>query len=181
MKKISKEFCKVDALTLAPQLLGKIVRLGECSGRIVETEAYMEDKASHARSATPRSRVMRETYGCWYVYFTYGMHHCVNVTAGTTPGGVLIRALEPLTGIETMQKRRGKGKGLASGPAKLTQALGITTQLNGSSLHDPLELLDDGVVVDAKDVVETTRIGIKQDVELPWRFYIRGNESVSVK
>lgn len=177
---LSRSWFKKEAVALAPRLLGKTLRFKGCAGTIVETEAYTDDPASHARTLTSRSRVMHETYGHWYVYFTYGMHYCVNVTAGTGPGGILIRAVEPIEGIPLMRRRRGVSelRNLANGPAKLTQAFGITKAQNG------LPLGGDFVIEDAADlpdgaIARGTRIGIRHARELPWRFWVAGSPFVS--
>jgi DNA-3-methyladenine glycosylase len=169
-----------NAVALAPRLLGKTIRLGECAGTIVEVEAYTDDPASHARTFTPRSRVMHETYGHWYVYFTYGMHHCVNVTAGETPGGILIRAVEPTDGIALMQERRGTDdiRKLTNGPGKLTQAFGITRALNGTPVGGEF-VIEDAPELPVSGIATGPRIGITQGLDLPWRFWISGNPFVS--
>ena len=154
-------------------------------GRIVETEAYdQHDAASHSyRGRTPRTDVMFGPAGHLYVYFTYGMHYCCNIVCGPTGEGaaVLIRALEPLEGHASMGiRRRGMtGKQLTNGPAKLCQALGIDQRLNNHDLHrPPLELIIQPAMSE-KQIVVTTRIGISQSVEMPRRYYIRGNNYVS--
>ena len=138
MRPLPRSFFAGDAVELAPKLLGKIVRLGSCTGIIVETEAYTIDGASHAAKGGERGRLMRETHGHWYVYFTYGMHWCANVTTneGGT-GAVLIRAVEPLEGIAEMQKRRARSgradlplRALANGPAKFCQTVGLNGKKN---------------------------------------------------
>jgi DNA-3-methyladenine glycosylase len=165
--------------------------LGRLSGRIVETEAYVtpDDGACHAyRGQTPRNRVMFGPPGHAYVYFTYGMHYMLNVV--TEPVGiaaaVLIRALEPLDGMEIMAEWRGLGStsatiaNLTNGPGRLCQALGIDLGLNGVALTAP-PLYIDPSRGEALPVVQTTRIGITRSVELPYRFYLRGSRHVSVR
>ncbi len=163
----------------APRLLGcKLVRRvdgRQLSGRIVETEAYSQDDvASHSyRGQTPRTKVMFGPAGHLYVYFTYGMHYCCNVVTGPDGHGsaVLIRALEPLAGLDRGTK--------TDGPAKLCKALGINKDLNGHDLHqEPLKLLLEPPLPQT-DIVQTTRIGISRGQGAPWRFYIRGNSYVS--
>jgi len=165
---------------LERELDGTVVRC-----RIVETEAYDQtDAASHSyKGRTPRTDVMFGPAGYLYVYFTYGMHYCCNVVVGSEGEGaaVLIRAVEPLEGEEALQRRRpGKtGKELTNGPAKTCQALGIDRQMNGHDLRQrPLRLV---IVPPLKeeDVVVTPRIGIKQAVDVPWRFYSKDNPYVS--
>lgn len=117
-----------------------------------------------------------------YVYFTYGMHYCCNVVVGKEGFGaaVLIRALEPLEGIDSMEDRRQRlGIELTNGPAKLCQALGIDKAMNGHDLHnEPLRLIPQPPL-SHQDIVQTTRIGISKGMEMPWRFFIADNEWVS--
>lgn len=170
-----------DAVIVARDLLGKTIRYGECAGIIVETEAYTDDAASHGRVRTARSRLMHETYGRWYVYFTYGMHYCANVTTNEgSVGAVLIRAVEPTDGIALMQERRGRADlhALTNGPAKLCKAFGITTEENG------LPVGGDFAIYDAPPLPEEAvacgpRIGIRNDTHLPWRFWVTENPFVS--
>jgi DNA-3-methyladenine glycosylase len=128
---------------------------------------------------------MFEAGGRLYVYFTYGMHYCLNIVVGKKGVGeaVLIRAAEPIEGIEIMQANRGITdiKNLSSGPGKLAQALGIKdTSLSGKILNKSSILLEaPRVQVNAKNIVVAPRVGIKKAVELPWRFYIRNNQFVS--
>jgi DNA-3-methyladenine glycosylase len=172
-----------DAVELAPKLLGKIVRYRDCMGIIVETEAYTNDSASHGKVLTPRSQIMHDTYGHWYVYFTYGMHFCANVTTNKDGvGAVLIRAVEPLEGIEKMEARRNTFdvRNLASGPAKFCKAFGITKAENGLPIAESFVIYD-APDVPTKQIGTSSRIGIRQGTELPWRFYIKGSKFVSRK
>jgi DNA-3-methyladenine glycosylase len=175
------------AEVVAPRLLGcHLVRqLGnrQLVGRIVEVEAYDQfDAASHSyRGQTPRTAVMFGPAGFFYVYFTYGMHYCCNVVTGQVGEGsaVLIRALEPLQGQDIMAENRGGRPDLANGPAKLCQALRINKQLNGHDLRAaPLQLQIQPALPQTA-IIQTTRIGISQAKDVPWRFYIAGNSSVS--
>jgi DNA-3-methyladenine glycosylase len=177
------------ASEVAPRLLGcNLVReLGgrKLIGKIVETEAYdMQDAASHSyRGETERTRVMFGPAGHLYVYFTYGMHYCCNVVVGTTGHGaaVLIRAIEPQEGEETMiTNRRGiSGEQVSNGPAKLCYALGVDKTLNGHDLRvPPLQLIVNDPLPQEM-IIQTTRIGISEAKEVPWRFYIKGNKYVS--
>lgn len=178
---LPQEWFARDAVTVARDLLGKTMRYKECSGIIVETEAYALDEASHGRTRTKRSQLMRETYGYWYVYFTYGMHHCVNVTADAdSVGAVLIRAVEPLEGIPLMQERRKVEdlRKLCSGPGKLCQAFGISTAENGLPVAGDFAIHDAPPIPDA-DVLAGPRIGIRHDTELPWRFSVKGSPYLS--
>lgn len=152
--------------------------------RIVETEAYDQtDAASHSYNGrTERVDVMFGSAGHLYVYFTYGMHHCCNVVVGPEGfgAGVLIRAVEPLTGVETMERRRKKqGIEMTNGPAKLCQALGIDRRLSGHDLaREPIQL-ELRPAYDEKDVTATTRVGISKAVDAPWRFYETASRFVS--
>jgi len=177
-----------SAEEVAPRLLGcHLVR--ELDGRkavvrIVETEAYdQSDAASHSyKGRTPRTDVMYGPAGHLYVYFTYGMHYCCNVVTGVEGEGaaVLIRAVEPIDGTELLEARRGRtGVDATNGPAKLCQALDITKVMNGHDLtQSPLRLQLQPPVKSA-DIVQTTRIGITQAKDVPWRFYLTGNPYVS--
>jgi DNA-3-methyladenine glycosylase len=155
------------------------------AGRIVETEAYDQaDAASHSyKGQTPRTDVMFGPPGHLYVYFTYGMHYCCNVVTGPVGYGsaVLIRAVEPLEGLDAMQLRRSGRSGLelTNGPAKVCQAFDIDKRWNGHDLRQPPLQLVPGEPIAAADIVQTTRIGIRQAQDVPWRFYIKDNEYVS--
>lgn len=152
--------------------------------KIVETEAYDQtDAASHSyKGQTARTEVMFGPAGTLYVYFTYGMHYCCNVVVGEAGYGaaVLIRAVEPLENESLMAQNRRDltGKNISNGPAKLCQALKINKTLNGHDLtQTPLQLtLNDPVPLD--QVVQTTRIGISQAKDVPWRFYLKNNPYV---
>lgn len=184
-------FDELDGLAweVAPRLLGStLVRMHNgtrIAGRIVETEAYDEtDAASHSyKGRTPRTDVMFGPSGFLYVYFTYGMHYCCNVVVGDTGHGaaVLIRALEPVEGIDEMvRNRRGKnGVELTNGPAKVCQALMISKAQNGADLRDGDVRLELAPPLEPGRIVQTTRIGITQAANVPWRFYIKGNPYVS--
>lgn len=176
-----------DSLTGARSLLGwKLVHDapgGMTSGYIVETESYdMHDPASHAYGGLrPRNAAMFEAAGTVYVYFTYGMHYCMNIVTGEKGHGqgVLIRALEPLEGIELMRQRRGitDRQQLTNGPAKLTQAMGVGLEHGGKQLGTGALRLESGIAV--HEIVQTTRVGISKAVDQPWRFYIAHNAYVS--
>ncbi len=181
MHALPKEWFARDAVTIAPLLLGKTLRYKGCAGTIVEVEAYTDDAASHGRTLTARSRLMHETYGHVYVYFTYGMHYCMNVTAGKKAvGAVLIRAVEPTEGIADMKRRRGMTdvRKLTNGPAKLTQAFGITLTENGKPLGGDFTI-EDAPALPQKDISSGPRIGIRQAAQLPWRFWITNNPYIS--
>ncbi len=196
---LTRTFYERDALTVAKELLGKLflseTAEGTTIGRIVETEAYKgpEDKASHAygNRRTERTETQFGPKGHAYIYLIYGMYYCFNVTTGNTenkPEAVLLRALEPVEGIDLMKQRRPVAKGvlvnLANGPSRLCMAMGITKKLNGHDVTLPPLNIDDGESVPAKDIVHTTRIGVDYADEWkhqPWRFYIKNNVYVSVK
>ena len=171
---------------VARDLIGCVVRHGETAGRIVETESYhMEEPACHAfAGVTERTRTLYGEPGHAYVYFSYGIHSLLNAVAEPEGVGaaVLIRALEPVDGIEVMRARRGleRPEELCSGPGKLTQALDIGLSLNGSSLVDgPIELLTREPGARAPRVVTGERVGITKAVELPWRFCDADSRHVS--
>jgi DNA-3-methyladenine glycosylase len=165
---------------LERNLDGQLIKL-----KIVETEAYSEgDAASHSyKPKTKRTEVMFGEAGHLYVYFTYGMHYCANVVTGKQNEGeaVLIRAVEPLNNEDVLkQYRRGHtGFNLTNGPAKLCQAIDIDKRLNGHNLNqEPLKLLP-SEPISRDDIIQTTRIGISQNQDLPLRFYIKNNPYVS--
>lgn len=176
-----------DSVQVAPQLLGSLLiretPAGRLVGKIVETEAYHQrDAASHSyRGQTPRNGVMFGPAGFAYVYFTYGMHYCFNVVTGQLGEGsaVLIRALEPVEGIELMRVNRCGREDATDGPAKLCQAFNIDRQLNGHDLSQPPLQLELKPVLKATAIVQTTRIGISREQHQPWRFYMRDNPFVS--
>jgi len=186
-------FYNRPVLHVAKDLLGKILLRKQngkiLSGKIVETEAYHEtnDPSCHAhRGKTRRNAVMFGPPGHLYVYFTYGMHYCMNVVAEAEgiAAAVLIRALEPLSGIELMKSRRDekfKEKDLCNGPAKLCQAFAITTKENGISLLENKIWIADSELVSSKQIAVSPRIGISSGQELPWRFYLKDNHFVSGK
>ncbi len=171
---------------VARDLVGCVVRHGETAGRIVETESYhMEEPACHAYAGlTERTRTLFGDPGRAYVYRSYGVHALLNaVTEDEGVGAaVLIRALEPVDGIEVMRERRGvpRDEELCSGPGKLTQALGIWLSLNGTSLVDgPIEVLAREPGAREPRVVIGERIGITRAMELPWRFCDADSRHVS--
>lgn len=184
---LKRGFYAAPAGQVARALLGKVLVHGSTAGVIVETEAYLggDDLASHsARGITDRTRVIFGRPGHAYVYLIYGMYECLNIVAEPAgqPGCVLIRALEPLSGLALMQRRRPaarKPEELASGPGKLTQAMAITRVHNGADLtRGPLAVREPGAHR-GFDIAVTPRIGITQCADLPLRFFIRGNGFVS--
>jgi len=190
--RLGRAFYARDPVTLARDLLGRILFFdspaGLLAGRIVETEAYTgaADPASHAyRGATPRNAVMFGPAGYAYVYFTYGMHHCLNVVAERkgTAGAVLLRSLEALWGLGLMRGHgvQGGDERLCSGPGKIGKAFGLTLAQNGLDLtRGPLGIAA-GRQVDDRLVKVGTRIGISRAADLPYRFTIAGSPSVSVR
>lgn len=164
-----------------------VIAHGATSGIIVETEAYLgrDDLAAHsARGLTDRTRVIFGPPGHAYVYLIYGMYECLNVVAEPegVPGCVLIRALEPLSGVEIMRRRRPAAptpESLASGPGKLTRALGITRDLNGADVTRGPLLIRRRPGAPPPEIVTTTRVGITQCADWPLRFYIKGSPFVS--
>lgn len=181
---IRAAFFRRDPITCARELVGTELIWDKCVGKIVETEAYLaeNDEACHTFSRpSAREFVKRNKPGAAYIYFSYGAHWMLNVLVkGEADGFVLIRALEPLRGIELMRKRRGveDPRQLCSGPGKLTQALDITDR------HHEIDLCSDPrhcFVYGGKDanVVADARIGITRSAHHPWRFTERGSKFVS--
>lgn len=202
MKKLSRQFyLREDAVQIARELLGKILVVpaddGErVSGMIVECEAYMGqiDRAAHSYGGrrTARNEITYGAGGFAYVFFIYGMYYQLNVVTHTidTPHVVLVRALEPIDGIEIMRARRNvKGKtmpdkNLTSGPGKLTIAMGIDRGFNGEDLLGDRIWLEEGKKFANKDIAVGKRIGIDyagEDAEKPWRFWVKDNPFVSKK
>jgi DNA-3-methyladenine glycosylase len=194
---VPRAFYARDTRVVARELLGKILvarsrpelpwdapDAGVTAGRIVETEAYRgDDPASHsARGETPRSAIMFGEPGVAYVYFIYGMYEMLNFVteAPGFPGAVLVRALEPVLGLELMRRRRGARSDaeLARGPGKLCRALGIQLSHNGQSLRGPaLLLVDDGKPPGS--ISASPRVGISAGTESAWRYFITGHPCVS--
>jgi DNA-3-methyladenine glycosylase len=181
---LTREFYAHDSTQVARACLGKILVHGSTAGRIVEVEAYLgvDDAAAHASAGiTNRTKIIFGDPGHAYVYFIYGMYECLNFVAKDA-GCVLIRALEPLCGVPLMQRRRPAARrieALASGPGKLTLAMGITRKLNGIDLTgDRLQLRE----LAAEEEFETgvsPRIGISKCADWPLRFFIAGNRFLS--
>jgi DNA-3-methyladenine glycosylase len=184
---LKRDFYERATVEVARDLLGKVLVHGACAGVIVEAEAYLggDDLAAHsARGITPRTKVIFGPPGHAYVYFIYGMYECLNLIAEPEgkPGCVLIRALEPVAGLDLMKHRRPKARSprdLAAGPGKLTRAMGITRVHNGVdvtrgdlTVREPLEPGEFEVRV-------TPRIGIRHCADWPLRFEVAGSPFVS--
>ena len=185
-KKLSREFYNRATLGVARELLGKYLVFKKdgkvLSGKIVETEAYigLGDKASHAsRGKTKRNQVMFGPPGYAYIYFTYGMYHCLNFVTEkeSFPAAVLIRALEPEEGIKIMQKNRKTKniQNLASGPGKVCMALGLDREMNGTDLCSDIFYAENRNEIKEK-IVSTSRVGINVAKNKKWRFYIKDNK-----
>jgi DNA-3-methyladenine glycosylase len=192
---LPRTFYEREPSKVARELLGKLLirKLSrkKLVGRIVEVEAYLgaKDPAAHAYAGlTARNAVLFGPAGHAYVYFIYGMYYCLNFSCEPEgqAGCVLLRALEPVSGLEEMARRRGLPKNsaprrFASGPGKLCQALDITrSEINGMDVtqpDSPLQVADDGF--DPEEILATPRIGIRKAADLPLRFLLKGNPSVS--
>ena len=179
MTYLQPEFFSRETLVVARDLIGVTLVVGRCEGRIVETEAYTTDAASHSVIRRNQASTMRETFGRVYVYFIYGMYYCLNFTTDKEgPGAVLIRAAEPARGATLMMKRREtqEAKRLASGPGRLCEAFGIDLRLNGKPVGREIKLRPRA---DEPAISVSRRIGISRAAELEWRFYETDNPYVS--
>jgi len=197
-KKLPRKFYTRDVHIVAKELLGKFLirKIGRkhLIGKIVEVEAYdgSVDEAAHTYGGkTKRNEVMFNEGGFLYVYFTYGMHFCSNVVAGKLNEGkaVLLRAVEPVNGIELMAINRfGKKdisavelKNLTNGPAKICRAFSIARSKNGTDLTGKEIFILDSPKLSKNKIAASARIGIKKSVDLPWRYYIKNNSFLSRK
>ncbi len=203
MKTLDREFYNRDSLIVAKELLGKIlvheINGQKISAKIVETEAYMgiEDKAAHSYSGrrTPRVEILYGAAGFSYVFIIYGMYHCFNVVTKEegNPQAVLIRALEPIEGLDLMSQNRFKKpysslnksqiNGLTNGPGKLCKAFLIDKSLNGEDLCGSKLYIEEGTDKNFT-VISSKRVGIdyaEEAKDYPWRFYIKDNKYVSIK
>lgn len=201
---LPRSFYSRPTLTVARDLLGRVLARrtpdgAVLRGRIVEAEAYVgeEDKACHARAGrTPRTDVMFGPPGYAYVYLTYGMHHMLNVVteAPGSPAAVLLRAVEPLEGLEWMERARRNGGGasgagalrphqLASGPGKLCQAFGLDLRQNRADLRGPELWIEEGARVARARIATSARIGCETAAApwdlMPWRFYLADSRFVT--
>ena len=197
MEKLQASFYeRKDVVTIAKELIGKLLVTNFedqlTIGRIVETEAYngVVDKASHAYAGrrTKRTEIMFGEAAHAYVYLCYGIHHLFNVVTNSRdiPHAVLIRAIEPVEGIEIMMERMNKIKAdftVGKGPGNVSKALGITTAITGQSLlAEELFIADEKGFVESRPILATTRVGVAyaaEDALLPYRFYVEGNRYVS--
>ena len=196
MPKIPRSFYqRDDTLQIARELIGKTLvvpddRGKNIAGKIVECEAYLgpEDKAAHSHNnrRTKRTEIMFSEGGVAYVFFVYGMYYQFNVVVGgqDVPHAILIRALEPVDGIETMRSRRGDmpDKNLTSGPGKLAIALGITKGLNGAHLNGERVWIENGASIPKNQIASGERIGIDYAGDFarrPWRYWLKNNPYVS--
>lgn len=188
-------YTRKDVVKIARALLGKTLVTNikglRTAGMIVETEAYagVADRASHAYGGrrTGRTEVMFMNGGVAYVYLCYGIHHLFNVVTNVadTPHAILIRAIEPLEGIETMLVRRKKvvlHPSLTAGPGAMSAALGIQTMHTGLSLQGPEIFIEEGIKISDKNIATGTRVGVAyalDDALRPYRFYVKNNKYVS--
>lgn len=196
MNRLTQDFFLEEAIKVAPRLLGKILvhdtPEGTCKCRIVETEAYMGvlDKGSHAYSGkiTPRTSALYERGGVAYVYLIYGMYHCMNVVVNKKglAQGVLIRAMEPIDGIELMKRRRktDKLKNLCNGPGKLCIAMDITKKENELNLITSHLYLEEPEKNQSFEIKTAKRVNIdyaEEAKDFLWRYYIKDTPYLSVK
>lgn len=190
--KLEKEFFLQPTAKVAKELPGKILvretNKGTIAGKIVETEAYIPDgdPANHSTVAqTERNAAMREEGGILYVYKIYGVHHCVNIVTEQKGKGcaVLLRALEPVEGVEIMKKNRGNDKfrDLCRGPGNLAKAFGLTTEHNFASVLNGEFYLLDNKTPENDEIIPDVRIGISKAADLELRYYLKNCNFVSGK
>ena len=187
-------FQSSDVLQLAQDLLGKILYTNFnnqlTSGIIVETEAYrgIHDRASHAykNKRSSKNESMYHSGGIIYVYRCYGIHNLLNIVTNIKdiPDAILIRAIEPVDGLEIMKLRTGKNLSLdiGSGPGKLSKALGITLTMDGKNLNNNSIWIENNALEEKVNIIKKPRVGIsyaKEDSKLLWRFYIKNNQYIS--
>jgi DNA-3-methyladenine glycosylase len=190
-------FYRPSATTVGKDLLGKVLvtHMDDvwCCAVIVEVEAYLgaDDPASHAfRGPTRRNESMFGPGGISYVYLSYGVHRCMNVVTGVKGSGeaVLLRAVQPFWGQKAMARRRHLSfaddlkilRALASGPGKLTEAMGIRLDDNGRWLNEPgFKLVDLGLKIPKQQIASSSRIGISKGLEMPWRFFVKDSPFIS--
>jgi len=197
-KKLKKSFYRREVIVVARDLLGKVLVKSNgkeiLAGKIVEVESYHGDIDAAAHSyggITKRNEIMFEAGGYLYVYFTYGAHHCCNVVTGKKGQGtaVLIRAIEPIIGLNRMIKNRFERKlknekeifNLTSGPGKVCQAFKLDRSHSGTDLTGNKIFILNGEKIKSRDIGISKRIGITRSVDLPWRFFIKDNPYLSRK
>jgi len=197
-KKLKKSFYRREVVVVARELLGKVLVKSNgkeiLAGKIVEVEAYHGDidEAAHSYGGiTKRNEIMFEAGGYLYVYFTYGAHHCCNVVTGKKGQGtaVLIRAVEPVAGIDSMIRNRFGRKlknekeifNLTSGPGKVCQAFRLDRSHSGTDLTGEKIFILDGEKIKSRDIGISKRIGITRSLDLLWRFFIKDNPYLSPK
>ena len=190
-KRFSRRFYRQASTVVAERLLGsylhRMIDGVELIGKIVETEAYgIGDEACHAfRGMTPRNAVLFGDGGYSYVYFTYGMHYCFNVSTNEegVAEAVLIRGVEPVAGIEEMRRLRTKARkdrDLSNGPGKICQAFALTRDDNAIDLIESDQIfISQGPAIPSNQIGRSSRIGISVATQLQWRYFIKGNEYVS--
>jgi len=179
MAYLTSEFFARETTEVARDLIGTILVAGGCEGRIVETEAYTTDAASHSVMRPKQSVVMQHTFGYVYVYFIYGMYYCLNFTADCEgAGAVLIRAVEPTKGLDRMRERRKTNdiRRLASGPGRLCQAFGIDLSDNEKKIGQRIKVKGRQTT---PRLASSKRIGITRAMHLEWRFYDSNSPFVS--
>ena len=179
MDYLSSEFFARDTIEVARDLIGTVLVVGHCQGRIVETEAYTTDAASHSVMRPKQSVVMQQTFAHVYVYFIYGMYYCLNFTTDREgAGAVLIRAAEPIRALKLMQQRRGTTdiRKLASGPGRLCKAFGIDLSFNHERIGQRINVKPRTT---APIVVSSRRVGITRATHLEWRFFEQGSPFTS--
>jgi DNA-3-methyladenine glycosylase len=179
MPYLTPEFFARNTTEVARDLIGTEIVVGKCRARIVETEAYTTDAASHSVMRPKQSIVMQQTYGHVYVYFIYGMYYCLNFTTDSRgAGAVLIRAAEPTRGLELMRERRRTEDltKLASGPGRLCQAFGIDLSFNGERIGRRIKLQERKTL---PEIGISRRIGITRATHLEWRFFDLASRFVS--
>lgn len=196
--KLKKSFYRREVIVVARDLLGKVLVKSNgkeiLAGKIVEVEAYHGDidEAAHSYGGiTKRNEIMFEAGGYLYVYFTYGVHHCCNVVTGKKEQGtaVLIRAVEPVEGIDSMIRNRFGRKiksdkeifNLTSGPGKVCQAFKLDRGHSGTDLTGKEICILNGEKIKSRDIGISKRIGITRSIDLPWRFFIKNNPYLSCK
>ena len=191
--RIKCEFFYNETASIARELIGKVLvrKINDSitlAGRIVETEAYLAvgDGASHSYPGlTKRNKAMFEAAGILYVYKIYGVHHCINIVTEPNNIGaaVLLRSLEPISGIDEMIRNRSitKIENLCRGPGNLAKAFGFSLENNFSSLNEPELFIDPGFLRKAEEIGQSTRIGISKSAELELRYFLKNSSYVSGK